>query len=157
MQNKELLVDFSRVLVFSKVDTGSLNEHHDQLSKEIANYNVLDHFYLNEELLALLRKLSATTTLHMFSDGALHELPEIKAEITGIFTNIYTTESIGYKKNNPLAYITIARGLNRNVSDFIFIDDKQLNVDAANEAGARGVLYISNEQIERLLRELLIK
>lgn len=154
MDNKELLVDFSRVLIFSEEDVDSLNELHSRLSKEIADYKVLDHFFLNEELLAFLRKLKPRTTIHMFSDGALHSLPEIEAGIADIFQNIYTAESIGYKKTNPLAYIAIARSLNRNVSDFIFIDDKQSNVDAANKAGATGVLYTSNQQVEKLLEDI---
>ncbi|MEL7370128.1 MAG: HAD-IA family hydrolase [Myxococcota bacterium] len=58
----------------------------------------------------------------------------------------------GFRKPQPQAYTTPIERVGRPSGDFIFVDDRQVNVDAAIEAGMIGILRTPN--IEDLIRDL---
>ncbi|MEM7675156.1 MAG: HAD-IA family hydrolase [Myxococcota bacterium] len=58
----------------------------------------------------------------------------------------------GYRKPQAQAYTTPIERLQRPAADFIFVDDRQINVDAATKAGMKGILRTPN--IEDLVRDL---
>lgn len=146
MDTSALVIDFSRVLIFANADVASLNHHHAQLETQ-PGYNVLDHFRLNTELLEYLRRLSKRVPIYMFSDGKLHALPEIAPSLKGIFHTIYTAEEVGYKKNQPEAYIELAYRIGLTPPQLLFIDDSPSNIAAATSAGLRAIQYVDNSQI----------
>jgi HAD superfamily hydrolase (TIGR01509 family) len=144
---KALVIDFSRVLIFPKQDgVESLNNHHLALSQQ-PDYRLLDHFYLNQELLSYLAKLKPVVPVYVFTDGALHELPELAGDLKDIFKQMHTVDSLGVSKKDPEAYIVLADKLGYAPQDLMFIDDKSANVGAANTAGLQAVQYQSNSQI----------
>ena len=146
MDISALVIDFSRVLIFAKVDVPSLNQHHAELEAQ-PGYRVLDHFELNTELLEYLRVLSGRVPVYLFSDGKLHTLPEIAPALKGIFRAIYTADEVGYKKSQPEAYLALAMRMGLTPGQVLFIDDSESNVAAAISSGLRAIQYTDNAQI----------
>ena len=150
-----LIVDFSRVLIFSHEDVESLNEHHRKLSQDIMNYRVLDHFYLNDELLRYLDGIKENIDVYLFSDGELHELPDINSRVSRIFKKVLTVEAIGYKKTDPEAYRHLVKLLSIDPAATIFLDDKPSNVAAAAIIGIKAIRFENNEQALNSLQNLI--
>lgn len=146
MNISALVIDFSRVLIFANADVASLNKHHAELEAHLG-YRVLEHFQLNTELLEYLRKLSKQVPIYLFSDGKLHTLPDIAPSLTGIFRTTYTAEEVGYKKNQPEAYLELAYRIGLTPPQLLFIDDNPSNIAAAASAGFQVIQYIDNDQI----------
>lgn len=151
-----LIVDFSRVLIFSHKEVESLNKHHEYLSQHIENYRVLDHFYLNDALLALLDEVKDSVHVCLFSDSSLHALPEIRDRLNQTFREIISADESGFKKSDPQAYEWLLHRLNAEPDKTIFLDDKAANVSAAQAAGIHAfVQFEDNETSLPVLRALL--
>jgi len=156
---KTLVVDFSRVLIFPTADgvdslnsLNSLNRLHRELSLA-PGYNIFDHFTLNDELLEYLKQLK--NDVYVFTDGKLHELPEISLHLTDIFKDIYSVEALAVDKRQPDAYITLAHHMGTSPSGIVFVDDKYVNIEAAKRAGIHGIQYTSNDVLIEELSTLL--
>jgi FMN phosphatase YigB (HAD superfamily) len=148
---KTLVIDFSRVLLFPvAAGVDSLNALHRELSAD-PHYQALDHFTLNLELLGYLKHLRSITPIYLFTDGKLHQLPEIVPYLEGIFKAVYSVESLGISKKQPEAYKGLAIRIGIDPSEIVFVDDKATNVKAARQAGAKSLLYTSNNDIMREL------
>lgn len=144
---KVLIVDFSRVLIFPVADgVDSLNKHHESLSKDPA-YKLFDHFWLNHELLDYLEKVSKRMPVYIFTDGKLHELPEVVPHLKDIFTEKHTVESLGLNKKQPESYIALAERFGVKPEEMVFIDDKAANVAAATKASVIAIHYTDNENL----------
>jgi HAD superfamily hydrolase (TIGR01509 family) len=150
-----LIVDFSRVLIFSREEVESLNEHHKYLSQHIESYQVLDHFYLNEALLALLDEVKTSMHLCLFSDSSLHGLPEIRSRIKHTFGQVISADKSGFNKSSPKAYEWLLDQLNARPDKTVFLDDKAANVDAAQAVGIRALQFVDNIRTLPELRTLL--
>ncbi len=144
---KVLIVDFSRVLIFPVEDNvDSLNKHHESLSKDPA-YKLFDHFKLNHELLSYLEKVGKTTPVYIFTDGKLHELPDVTPHLKDTFTAMHTVESLGLNKKQPESYLTLASKIGVAPNEIAFIDDKAANVSAAQQAGLKTIHFTSNASL----------
>ncbi len=147
MPPRALVIDFSRILMFAKQpDVESLNRHHAELSKQ-PGYVVFNHFALNTELLMHLRQIAVRIPLYLFTDGRLHELPEVASKLSGVFRRIVTVEALGHTKAQASAYESLAKLLGYTPGKLIFVDDKPANVAAAQAAGCQGHLYQSNDEL----------
>lgn len=151
-----LIIDFSRVLIFSHEEVESLNKHHEYLLQHVENYRVLDHFYLNDELLTLLDEVKDTMRVCLFSDSSLHALPEIRARLQRTFGDIISADESGYKKSDPNAYEWLLDRLDAQPDKTIFLDDKATNVSAAQAADIHAVIqFEDNATSLPILRALL--
>lgn len=151
-----LIVDFSRVLIFSHEQVESLNEHHKHLTQHTENYQVLDHFYLNDELLLLLDEVKDSLQVCLFSDSSLHSLPEIRERLNQTFKQIISADESGHKKTDPQAYEWLLKRLGAQPDKTIFLDDKAANVSAAQAAGIHAVIqFEDNGRSLPILRALL--
>jgi len=148
MNIKAIVCDFSRVLIFAKADVPSLNRHHTELSAA-PGYRVLEHFTLNTELLDYLRGLKAV--LYLLTDGRLHALPEIEAQLAGVFRAIVTAEELGYQKSQSEAYLALAYRFGYAPGELLFIDDQQRNIEAASAAGLHVHRYTGNAELMHFL------
>ena len=155
MQYTTLIIDFSRVLIFSHADVESLNAHHQYLSQHTENYQVLDHFYLNEDLLKLLDTVKNAIDVYLFSDSSLHELPDIRSRITAVCKDIISADESGFKKSDTKAYEWLLARLNVQPEKAIFLDDKAANVEAAAAAGIQAIQFLDNTQTLPVLRKRL--
>jgi len=152
---KVLIVDFSRVLIFPLAEgVDSLNKHHETLSKDPL-YKLFDHFWLNHELLDYLEKASKRMPVYIFTDGKLHELPEVVPHLKDIFTEKHTVESLGLNKKQPESYLALAERFGVKPEEMVFVDDKAANIAAATEAGVAAILYVDNESLLPELSEII--
>jgi FMN phosphatase YigB (HAD superfamily) len=141
---KTLIIDFSRVLLFSYADTDSLNALHSQLSRQDPAYDILDHFYLNQELFDFLAKARSDVRICLFSDGALHLISPIRGSVEAVVDTVVTAEQLGHKKTDPEAYRKLLKLLDIPAKDAVFLDDKQSNVEAAKSVGIQVVHFENN-------------
>lgn len=155
MAMKALIVDFSRVLVFPIADDiKSLNRHHEEMSVQ-PGYQFFDYFSLNVDLLHYFDQVKAYIPVYIFTDGKLHDLPEVSHHLGTIFRNIYSAEELNLDKKRSDSYTTIAKHITLPPEDIVFVDDKTANIKAARTAGLTAILYISNDNIIEQLDELL--
>lgn len=152
---KVLIVDFSRVLIFPVAENvDSLNKHHESLSKD-PSYKLFDHFWLNHELLDYLEEVSKHMPVYLFTDGKLHELPEVVPHLKDIFTEKHTVESLGLNKKQPESYVALAENIGVRPEDMVFIDDKATNVAAAVQAGVTAIHFTENQVLLNQLKKYL--
>lgn len=152
---KAILVDFSRTLLFpkNKLYNGGLNALHTKL-KEDPNYNFLDHFELNSELLNYLDLIKHKFILCLLTTETIQEAPEIKGDLDKVFSKVYSSIKIGLYKKDPQVYLYIAKDLSLAPEELFFIDDTQENISAANQAGVAVQVYTNNEAVISKLKTL---
>lgn len=145
---KALLLDFSRVLLFPKdtTYTGSLNEKHKELSGN-ADYKILDHFFLNDELISFLQGLKSKYIICLFTSETIQDDPEFTSMLNSTFKKSYSGIKLGVTKKDSKSYIAIAKDLNLSPEEILFIDDSTENLQSAKEAGFNTIQYLNNEQV----------
>lgn len=150
-----ILSDFSRVILNPKDKNyrGTLNGLHKELSEKNNNYAFFDYFEFNEEILNVYRQLKTKYSVNVFTTGTIQNRAEVRQVIDPIFDNIYTAKDFGIDKKHPEAYLFIAHKLNKKPNEIIFIDDKQVNIDVANQAGLNTILYTDFQSTLNLLKE----
>jgi HAD superfamily hydrolase (TIGR01509 family) len=151
-----IVFDFSRVIldVKDKEYKGSLNGRHDELKSQ-KEYNLFDHFDLNNELLDLARQLKLKYPLYIFTTGHIHNESEIKKLIDDIFENTFSLEDIGGKKDDPASFLKVAKMINLSPKEILFIDDSQINIDTAKSAGFNVIKFDNNSQLFRDIQIIL--
>lgn len=148
---KAMLFDFSRTLLFpkDKTYTGGLNDLYKKIS-ENQNYNFLEYFELNTELLDYLETIKNKFGLHIFTSESIQNDPAIKNNLTNIFTKIFSAKQMGLSKKDPKAYEFISRKLNLNPNEILFVDDSSENLELAKTAGLQTLQYKDNSTINEL-------
>ena len=149
---KAVLFDFSRTLLKAKDENygDSLNSLYKR-QKQSPEYNPLDDFELNQELLDFAASIKNTYPLYIFTTGIIQEDVKFKSVINSIFKQVFTVSEVGYAKDSKEAYVEIAHRINVKPEEIMFIDDEKDNVDAAKGAGLETVHYESAEQVKEVL------
>jgi epoxide hydrolase-like predicted phosphatase len=83
-------------------------------------------------------------TLRVITDNGLGSL----------FDEIVLSGDLGIVKPNPQIYLTMLRKLDITPNEAIFIDDKKINIDAANELGIVSILFESTASLIDQLQKL---
>ena len=145
---KAIITDLSQVLLFAVDEhyTGKLNDLHEKLLKS-GDYNFWKYFRINEELLTFYQELSPKIDLYLFTTEYIQEYPPLKQQLDGIFERILSAAQIGEKKNDPKAYLELAKIIQIQPNQILFIDDYQKNLDAAEKAGMLTLQYETNENL----------
>lgn len=153
---KAILFDFSRVLLFPKDTsyTDSLNQKHRELSND-ADYKLLNHFTLNDELLRLLNSLKNNYVLCLFTSGTIQDSPELFTTVDNIFQKVYSGIKLGLNKKDNNSYTMIAADLTLSPEELLLIDDSLDNIAAAKLAGLITIHYKNNEQLSQEFKTLL--
>jgi len=152
-----VIFDFSRVLLFAK-DKGykeDLNPLHKKLIAENPNYAFLDYFELNEEVLTFLETIKDKFELYIFTSGSIQNAKEIKDRIDRVFKGVLSAEEMGVSKKEPQAYTVLAQKLGKNPNEVIFIDDSQVNIQAASQAGLNTFQYLDNQSLIKKINSLI--
>lgn len=155
---KAVLFDFSRVFLFYKDGEyiGSLGDKSKALQAAANEYQFLEHFYLNEELLNFAKEIKERGIgIYIYTNGILHRMEEIKRRIQPIFPKIYEGGIAELPKSASASYKFIADDLGITTQELLFLDDKEKNVRAAAEAGVTAIQFHNNDQaIEQLKQNL---
>lgn len=148
---KALLFDFSRTLLFpkDKTYTGGLNDLYKKISLN-TNFKFFDYFELNKGLLDYLETLKYKFNLYIFTSESIQEDPAIKNEIEEIFKKVFSAKELGLSKKDPKAYEFIAKELNLDPNEILFIDDTSVNLESAKISGFATLQYKNNSVINEL-------
>lgn len=153
---KALVTDFSRVLLFpkDKTYTGSLNGLLRDLSTQ-ANYKLLDSFELNTELLEYYKSLAEKLDLYVFTSERIQDSPEFQPFIKPVFKEIFSALKMEVDKKDEDAYKKLVTTVNLDPTEIIYIDDSEVNIEAANKAGLQTILFKDNESLKTELHNKL--
>ncbi len=145
---KALVFDFSRTLFFPKDKeyTGELNALHRKLAVN-PNYDILQNFEFNEELMIFLGHLKNRYRLYLFTSGTIQDAPEIKYKTASLFEKIFSAEQMQVSKKDLESYKRIARTLKLKPEEILFVDDLENNVLAAKYAGLNVIQYKDNHSL----------
>ncbi|NTU74276.1 HAD-IA family hydrolase [Candidatus Roizmanbacteria bacterium] len=149
---KAILCDFSRTLIFPKDQhyTGELNVLNDTMKTQ-PDYRPEDYFELNKEMLDYLSQLKKKVPLYIYTTGILQYEPVFYEVLNTVFKHIFTESEIGYKKTDPRAFAKIANLIDIKTDELVFIDDNEVNLDAAAQAGVTTIKYTTaHADIEKL-------
>ena len=117
-------------------------------SKDIkSSWDILSELHKRGIRLAILANINKTSLLANEEMGRLKRLKEV-----GVETFIWSCEE-GFKKPDPRIYEIVLKRLNLPPEACVFVDDKKVNVAAAEKLGIHGIIF----QISDQLREELIK
>jgi FMN phosphatase YigB (HAD superfamily) len=153
-----LIFDFSRVLIFPKNTAykGSLSDLYSRVSFD-PEFKFHDHFVINMELIDFLNRLPRSYLLALFTASKnLHTDDAVTAIVKPLFSDIYESGEIGYKKSDQLAYTELVNRIGAIPNECLFIDDTIDNVKAALGAGLHASHFHNTVKlIEYLQVELL--
>jgi HAD superfamily hydrolase (TIGR01509 family) len=156
-----MILDFSNVLIFARDRGyhGKLNTLNRKLREAVtgdATYNALDHFDLDHELLDTLKEIKSRgkISMHLFTDGNMHTMPEIREQLLPVFDSLNGSAEIGFGKSDPEAFRFLAQRLQLEPNQMLFIDDKAENIEAARLAGLEVIQLISRDQLRDTLKLL---
>lgn len=83
-----------------------------------------------------------------------YEIIEAKLGLSAYLGWDFVSCRTGHRKPAPEAYLAAVHALDRPPSSFVFVDDRQLNVDGAIGVGMQGILRTPDiESLRRDLRE----
>ncbi len=152
-----VISDFSRVIL-QPIDAnheGGLNALHKELIQQLGTYDLWEYFVINEELLSFYSSLKPTVSINIFTKGTIQKEPQIKEKITPIFENIFSATELNLSKKDPESYKLIAKKLNVQPEEILYVDDQQGNIDAAKQAGMNVILFTSTKQILKEIHEII--
>ncbi|MCD6577462.1 MAG: HAD family phosphatase [Anaerolineaceae bacterium] len=117
--------------------------------KSILRKFVLDDFYIDQEILAYIKKIhkSFTTVLLTNFPKHVHDFMKTDWIVDGAFDHIIASCDVKLIKPDPAIYkLTLAR-IGCQAEESVFIDDWEKNVKAAEKLGIIGIIYQSQSQI----------
>lgn len=92
----------------------------------------------------------------MFTTEHIQEHPALQSELAGVFKRIFSGARLVLKKTDPQSYRVITNELGLKPEEALCIDDKQANLDAAQEAGMVVIRYETNDQAKEDIYKALI-
>ena len=144
---KVIVSDFSRTLLLPIDESygGGLNALHENL-KDRVDYDIWKHYRLNQNLLDLYKTIGSRINIYMFTTGYIQEWPPLKEKLNGVFREVFSSIRLDFKKDDPQSYKIIAKKVGCDLSEILYIDDEQVNLDAAKEAGMAVIRFESEQQ-----------
>ncbi len=134
------------------------------LKEKILSFNrpreELDAIYnslavIDENLYELIKKLSEKYTLYAMANEQA-KWTDIRKDIFGFekyFKKLYISVELGMKKPEESIYKLLLSDTGLEPEECLFIDDKEVNVEAAQKLGFKGHVYQNFESLKRYLIE----
>lgn len=120
---------------------------------------VLEDFYIDQEMLTYIKKIqkSFTTALLTNFPAHVHEFMKTDWIVEGAFDHMVASCDVKLMKPDPAIYtLTLAR-IGCRAEETVFIDDREINVKAAEKLGINGIVYQSRSQTIADLEAILQK
>jgi putative hydrolase of the HAD superfamily len=120
---------------------------------------VLEDFYIDQEILAYIKKIqkSYTTALLTNFPSHVHDFMKTDWIVDGAFDHMIASCDVKLLKPDPAIYtLTLAR-IGCQAEETVFIDDREINVKAAEKLGINGIVYQSQSQTINDLEAILQK
>ena len=117
--------------------------------KSILRKFVLDDFYIDQEILAYIKKIhkSFTTVLLTNFPKHMHDFMKTDWIVDGAFDHIIASCDVKLIKPDPAIYKLTLAHIGCQAEESVFIDDWEKNVKAAEKLGIIGIIYQSQSQI----------
>lgn len=120
---------------------------------------VLDDFYIDQEMLAYVKKIQKSFTTALLTNFPVHVHDFMKTDwiVDGAFDHMIASCDVKLLKPDPAIYtLTLAR-IGCRAEESVFIDDREINVKAAEKLGINGIVYQSRLQTINDLEAILQK
>src|SRR3989344_5903763 len=112
---------------------------------------------VNTILIKFLEKIKRKYALYSLSNIDEECYKETKRKgIYKVFKKSYSSYLTGVEKPDKRALLMVLKENNLNPKETLFVDDKQKNLDAAEELGMKTVIFKNNTQFFRDLKKLEI-
>jgi len=165
------LNDIERLISSKENDLWDLNEIDDDAfytfllkelnmpmdKKSILRKFVLKDFYIDQEILAYIKKIRKSFTTVLLTNFPAHVHDFLKTDwiVDGAFDHIIASCDVKLLKPDPAIYtLTLAR-IGCLADESVFIDDREVNVKAAEKLGINGIVYQSQSQTINDLESIL--
>ncbi|MDO9546097.1 MAG: HAD family phosphatase [Pelolinea sp.] len=127
--------------------------------KAILRKFVLDDFYIDQEMLAYIKKIQETVTTMLLTNFPAHVHDFMKTDwiVDGAFDHIIASCDVKLIKPDPAIYTLALERLGYEAEECVFIDDREVNVKAAQELGITGIVFQGKSQTMSDLDTLLQK
>jgi putative hydrolase of the HAD superfamily len=116
--------------------------------KPVLEKFVVDDFCIDQEMLAAVHELhkSCNTALLTNFPSHVHTFMQTVWRVDGAFDHIIASCDVKLIKPDPRIYQLTLERLDCRPDEAVFIDDRPVNVVAAEELGIHGIMYQSREQ-----------
>lgn len=151
-----LIFDFFNVLIFPKenVVKSMVGSTLSKLMRE--KDGVDEHFVLNSQLLEFLEQLPDKYKLAAFTNSrSLVQLPKVQQRLKPIFDHIFLAGNLELSKSDHNSYLELAKMLDAQSSQILFVDDQLHNIEAAQQAGLNTIHFQDTSQFLRDLSKFL--
>ena len=150
MKGKMDYMEFDSLLVERKVfQKGEVEKLFDKPNVEEVNLDLV-------KLIKKLKKKFKTGLLTNNFPGNI-EYYRSAFENYSIFDVAISSHEVGMVKPDPLIFKLMAEKIGCKLSECIFVDDWDKNIDAANKLGMKGILFTDNESLFEELKRLKIQ
>ncbi len=111
---------------------------------------------INLKVKGIIKRLKSNYPIIIMSNSC----PELRENVESnnfydIFNKKYFSNEVCMKKPNKDFFEYVLKENNLKAEECVFIDDAPRNVDAANELGMKGILYLSPDQLEKELKSII--
>jgi len=116
-----------------------------------------DDFYIDQEMLAYIKKIRKSFTTALLTNFPAHVHDSMKTDwiVDGAFDHMIASCDVKLVKPDPAIYkLTLAR-VGCLAEESVFIDDREINVKAAEKLGINGIVYQSRSQTINDLEAIL--
>lgn len=123
------------------------------LARRLTDVDVRGWLLPDPDTLELVEELAAAgTPLALLSNAPVSFARVAEREPwTGHFRHLVFSGDLGVAKPDPRIFAALAERLGADPADCVFFDDRQVNVDGANAAGLRGVLWRGSSHARAVL------
>ena len=165
------LVDVERVMNGSVNDQWDMDEISDDAfytyllselmlpieKRAIVEKFVIDDFYVDQEMLTYIRELkkSCITALLTNFPAHLHDFMRVAWPMNGAFDHIIVSADVKLIKPDPHIYQLTLERIGCQAQEAAFIDDRKVNVEAAEALGINGIYFINKTKMIADLSQLL--
>ena len=151
-----ILLDLCRVILFP-VDISYKSELNFLYKKLVGDYDYSfkNNFRIDTQMINYLQILKNKKDLYMFTSGTIQNSPEIKDMLDSIFIKIFSADEMGYRKNDPKVFLTIAKLINNKPQEILFIDDIESNIEAAKTTGLSTIQFFNLDQLKIDLKKFI--
>jgi len=125
--------------------------------KPVLEKFVVDDFYVDQDMLAYIRTLQSffTTALLTNFPSHIHTFMQTDWHMDGAFDHIIASCDVNLIKPDPKIYQLTLDRLGCQPKEAVFIDDRPVNITAAEKAGMVGIVCKSTEQVRKDLERIL--
>jgi HAD superfamily hydrolase (TIGR01549 family) len=119
---------------------------------------IFQEIIINDTLLALIKSLKKRYKIGLLSNFSHVWLKEIfeKHGLHEFFDELFISSQHGIIKPQEQAFLTILNLLKVEKNEALFIDDRQINIQAAEKLGIKALLYTTTGKLKKDLSKINI-